>query len=62
MGTLRLTCSLTLQGGEGRRCVVKIEPHENGPLFVEMHYYLSSGRCCSCTSHLVHLTPGPGRT
>ena len=20
--------------------MVKIEPHENGPLFVEMHYYL----------------------
>lgn len=20
-------------------CVVKIEPHENGPLFVEMHFY-----------------------
>lgn len=32
------------KGGEGRQCVVKIEPHENGPLFVEMHYYLSCGR------------------
>ena len=34
------------QGGEGRKCVVKIEPHENGPLFVEWHYYLAAGRCC----------------
>jgi len=32
------------QGGEGRKCVVKIEPHENGPLFVEWHYYLAAGR------------------
>ena len=32
------------QGGEGRQCVVKIEPHENGPLFVEWHYYLAAGR------------------
>ena len=31
---------LLLQGGKGPECVVKIEPHENGPLFVEMHYYL----------------------
>jgi vaccinia related kinase len=34
----------TEQGGEGRQCVAKIEPHENGPLFVEMHYYMSAGR------------------
>ena len=33
-----------IQGGEGRKCVVKIEPHENGPLFVEWHYYLAAGR------------------
>jgi len=32
------------EGGEGRKCVVKIEPHENGPLFVEWHYYLAAGR------------------
>jgi len=32
------------EGGERRKCVVKIEPHENGPLFVEWHYYLAAGR------------------
>jgi len=32
------------QGEKGRKCVVKIEPHENGPLFVEWHYYLAAGR------------------
>ena len=34
----------TIQGEKGRKCVVKIEPHENGPLFVEWHYYLAAGR------------------
>ena len=33
-----------IQGEKGRKCVVKIEPHENGPLFVEWHYYLAAGR------------------
>ena len=32
------------EGGKGKEFVVKIEPHENGPLFVEMHYYLAAGK------------------
>ena len=33
---------LAREGGTGPQRVVKIEPHENGPLFVEMHFYISA--------------------
>jgi len=35
---------LATEGGKGEQKVVKIEPHENGPLFVEMHFYISAGK------------------
>jgi len=35
---------LATEGGKGEQRVVKIEPHENGPLFVEMHFYISAGK------------------
>jgi len=35
---------LATEGGKGEERVVKIEPHENGPLFVEMHFYLGAGK------------------
>jgi len=35
---------LATEGGKGESRVVKIEPHENGPLFVEMHFYTKAGK------------------
>ena len=35
---------LASEGGKGEERVVKIEPSENGPLFVEMHFYINSGK------------------
>jgi len=35
---------LATEGGKGEEKVVKIEPHENGPLFVEMHFYIAAGK------------------
>jgi len=35
---------LATEDGKGEQKVVKIEPHENGPLFVEMHFYISAGK------------------
>jgi len=35
---------LAMKDGKGEQKVVKIEPHENGPLFVEMHFYISAGK------------------
>jgi len=35
---------LATEGGKGQERVVKIEPHENGPLFVEMHFYTKAGK------------------
>ena len=35
---------LATEGGKGEQRVVKIEPHENGPLFVEMHFYIEAGK------------------
>jgi len=35
---------LAKEGGKGEERVVKIEPHENGPLFVEMHFYIQAGK------------------
>ena len=35
---------LATEGGKGEARVVKIEPHENGPLFVEMHFYMRAGK------------------
>jgi len=35
---------LATESGKGEQRVVKIEPHENGPLFVEMHFYISAGK------------------
>ena len=35
---------LATEGGKGEERVVKIEPHENGPLFVEMHFYIKVGK------------------
>ena len=31
---------------------MKIEPHENGPLFVEWHYYLAAGRWYKYMLHM----------
>ena len=33
---------LATEAGKKEQRVVKIEPHENGPLFVEMHFYISA--------------------
>lgn len=30
--------------GQDARYVVKIEPHNNGPLFVEMNFYIRAAR------------------
>ena len=32
------------EGGKGEERVVKIEPHENGPLFVEMHFFMRAAK------------------
>ncbi|CAD7090428.1 unnamed protein product [Hermetia illucens] len=43
-GDIYCACKAGSSGKKDYDCVIKIEPHGNGPLFVEMHFYMRNAR------------------